>query len=434
MPHLVELSNLLEQHRLLILLKARQIYITWTMAHYALWVALFRGGAKVLMLSRGENEAAETLAYCSFIHSQLPDYLKLSMGKSQSSLVTFPAMHSQIRALPSTEKSGIGLGGASLVILDEWDFHPYAKENYPEIKPMIDAGGRRQLVILSASNKLDNETKFKEIWRKTERGETNFFGHFIPYDVIPYRDEVWYGVQKRDYDPLDMATRYPKTAQEAMSAAREMCRFDTDALRAMQEADVKEPIETRYNGIVRIFEKSLAERRYCFAIDSSEGEYDPCLGKIIDVRTCKSVAEFHGKISVDEQARIAYELYEEYIHPYTSVERNADGIRLIEKMVALGVTKWHHTTKDKLGWWTHGQNRPVMIGDVAEAIHNRTIIEPSNKAYSEFNSFIRTPKKPEGEATKGMHDEYPMVWGQLLQIQRSAPVGAMKLSTFKYRD
>ncbi|KKK79909.1 hypothetical protein LCGC14_2828780, partial [marine sediment metagenome] len=358
-PHLRKMCRLLEENRLLMILKARQIYMTWFMAHYALWVALFRSGAKVLMLSRGENEAAETLAYCAFIHRNLPDYLRLKKGKDQSSLITFPTMSSQIRALASTEKSGIGFGGASLVILDEWDFHPYAKENYPEIKPMIDAGGRRQLVILSAVNKLDSETKFKEIWHKASQGENNFKAHFISYDVIPYRDKSWYNQQKMDYDPLDMATRYPKTVEEALSAAADMARFNQESLKEMRRDDVRKPIEVRENGLVKIFKPSVAGRKYCFAIDSSEGEYDPSWGKIIDWRTCESVAEFHGKITVDEQARLAFALWEEYGKPYMSVERNGDGRRLIDKLVAMGITDryWYKTTKDKLGYYTSSQNR-----------------------------------------------------------------------------
>ena len=50
------LSNFLS-HPEIVILKARQLGVSWLVAGYALWTVLFSAGAKVLMLSQGEEEA-----------------------------------------------------------------------------------------------------------------------------------------------------------------------------------------------------------------------------------------------------------------------------------------------------------------------------------------------------------------------------------------
>src|SRR3990167_2929328 len=108
--HLVYLLDCLKKHRFIIVLKSKQIGFTWTMGGDNLHLASFTEGANIFGLSKGEDEAGETLDYSRFIHDQLPSFLRLTFGKNQSSLLTFPAMESRIRALPSTEDAGVGFG------------------------------------------------------------------------------------------------------------------------------------------------------------------------------------------------------------------------------------------------------------------------------------------------------------------------------------
>ncbi len=319
------------------------------------------------------------------------------------------------------------------ITLDEFEFHPYAEQNYAEIKPMIDAGGKRKLIIGSAPNVLNDASKFKELWHGAKAGTNNFAYRFWGYDVIPYRDDAWYEERKKEYDPLELATRYPRTEEEALSSTADLCRFDVETIKSMiLDARTWKPIEERYNGIVKIYKRPIAGEKYCFTIDPSEGGYDPSVGFMTDWRSNEEVAEFHGKISADEQARIVWELYQEYNQPFTAVERNADGRRLIDKLLAYGVKNWFYTSKDKPGWWTSATTRPVMIGDLAEMVFKRGIRIYNPVALSQFLTFIRTPQKPEGIATKGTNDDYVMAIAIGQQIRKSMPSGSIKFSHWKY--
>jgi len=401
------------------------------MAGYSLWRALFQEGANILMLSKGENEASEMLDYSRFIHSQLPDFLQVGKGKDQASLLTFPSANSKIRALPATEDAGLGFGGATMLILDEWEFHPYAPENYVQIKPMIDAGG--QLIILSAVDKLNNNTKFKEIYNKARYGENNFYRVFLPYNLLDYRTEEWYQQQRKEYDDWEIEGLYPRTEEEALSAPALICRFDKVALKAMLGEHFN-PIRIEWNGWVKIYKESVAGRKYCFPIDPSEGSYDPSLGVVIDAQTHEEVAKYHGKIPIDDQARIIYELWGRYNKPYLAPERNASGLTLIEKLKDMGVTNWYYCDKkkEKQGWWTSSANRGLMLQDLAENIRLRQYRIADEDEINEFLSFIRTDKHPDGKAMGGCHDEAPIVWAIYTQIRKSMPAGEMRVVSFRY--
>jgi len=258
---------------------------------------------------------------------------------------------------------------------------------------------------------------------------------------LDYRDEAWYENEKREYDQWEIEGRYPKTEQEALSAPGLICRFDIKALKDMESDTRYGPLSEEQNGLIKIYKQPVAGRRYCLILDPSEGgaNGDPCAGMVVDWATCEKVAEFHGRIPLDEQALIAYDFYERYHQPFTAPERNASGLNIITKLQELGVTKWYYCdkSKEKAGWYTsggsgQGGNRPVMLTDLADSIFKRQIREPNPLALDEFHTFIRTKKKREGEARSGAHDEYVMMWAIFLQIRNEMPTGGQKTISGKY--
>jgi hypothetical protein len=449
-PHLQVVFWALQKYQLIIIYKARQIYMTWSMGNYGGNQTFFHEGANSVILSKGEIEAGETLDYVRFIHGQLPPLLRPEKGHDQASLLDFPVLNSRIRALPATRDAGIGLGGARLIIADEWEFHEYAPENYAEIKPMIDAGG--QMVILSAPNKYNQETKFKEIWGGAREGGgsfyevipgvwiqenpglNNFFPIFLAYNVLPERDEKWYSEREKEYDRWELEGRYPRNEQEALSAPQLVCRFDVPTLNSMRQ-DLASPIRVERNGMVKIYKEPSTNIRYCLTVDPSEGDYDPSVGMVADWATCEKVAQFSGMISLDEQAQIAFDLYQRYNRPFTAVERNAQGIALVDRLKNLGVDNWYYcdNKREKEGWWTSGQTRPVMITELAEAVRLRQIREPNEESLNQFYSFIRTKKRPDGEARGGAHDEHIFTWAIFLQIRKHLSLYKAQFQTFTRR-
>ena len=442
--HLLELVTLVQKWSdqpkprkplYVIIFKARQVYTTTTVSGIANWLCTFFESTRIFESSLREDDANEILGRSRFINSNHPDFLKLKLAPDQQSLLGFPATHSRIRALPSTAGAGRSTD-ATMVFPDEWEYHTDAEKNFAAIKPTMDKGGL--FIGASTVDKTNLESFPKSIWRGSRDESNNFIALFWDYFVVPGRTEETWKEHTKGLADWQKEGEYPRSEEEAMSAPASTCYFNRDAIADMVK-ECRDPIEKRHGGLVRIYAHSVAEKKYLFAIDSSEGQGDPMAGAISDWRTEQDVVAIHGKISVDQQARIFYELYEEYNKPFIAVERNADGRRLIDKLKALGVKNWYYQdkAKKKEGWWTSGTEggggtRPVMLSDLAENISLRTMGIPMRDALNEFLSFSWIDGKP--QAIRGAHDDWVMCHAILGQIRKTAPVGKVKITSFKYRE
>jgi len=204
---------------LVIVLKARQIGISWTLAGIALH-GCYRTGANTLVLSKGEGEAADLLRKSRNVYEYLPKFLQQEKDHEGAVLLNFKKTHSRILSLPSTKNAGVGQT-ASFIIWDENEFHEYAAENYGQVKPTIDAGGAHGVVV-STTDPTSIDSHFKTLWRgaRGDRkgvypipgvnlmvnegeavGDNGFFPIFLGYDVRPGRDSEWYEGTKKNLSP-----------------------------------------------------------------------------------------------------------------------------------------------------------------------------------------------------------------------------------------
>lgn len=446
------------KYKRIIILKARQLGISWLVAGYSLWKILGSENALVLLLSQNEAAAISLQEKCKFIYDHLPSFLQRPVKHPDSrEILDFKDSYSRIETLPSTDRAGKGTD-ATLAIRDELAEHDFGSANYLSIMPTIDAGGG-QSIDLSTIKKADLENHFTErvlkaytgavgeiilphhgrsFERYTGSGATLLFAGWrlrpVRQDGITL-DEWWKREIIPSYEPFEIEENYPATIDEALSAPKITCRFDTASIDGMKK--MSQPIlREEFNGLVRIYKESEAGSKYTLVVDPSEGSEDPSAGIVAEFRSRAKVADFRGKISLNEQAMISHWLSEKYNQPYTAVERNAQGILLIDKLFQMGISNWYYCDKsrDKAGWWTNSVNRPVMIADLAEDIRLKAFYEPSGDALNQFLSFIRTKKKPDGEARRGTHDEFVICWAIEGQIRKYIPTGTAKIKSFKYKE
>jgi len=419
-------------------LKSKQIGATWLTGGDNLHLALFLEGANILTLSKGEDEAAEALDYSHFLHSQLPDFLRVPLGKDQSSLLSFPSMHSRIRALPSTEDAGVGFGGATRVVMDEFEYHRYDRQNYSEILPPILDGG--QLIIQSTADKLKINTLFKEIYIAAKHGDNNFYPIFFPYDVLPKRTIEWYN--SIDLPASEKECRFPRNEKEALETLKTRAFFDLDAIDSMY-SDVMVPLthdlSNKYRGLVRIYRLPVIGKRYCLFTDPSDGKDDPHATIVINAVTGEQMAESHGKIPADEVAQIHDELVRLYLNAFNGYEINATaGGHFDSKIKELGTPNQCHRLKtdgkldNKLwGWWTSKAIKDKAVRKLEEAIRLRQIIPHSKECLDEFSRFMQ-PEGEEPQKPRGGQDDYIDAWGRVLLLREYIPLGEMIVESFKY--
>lgn len=455
-PYLLNLLDTFTVEKDVVIIKARQLGITWLVAGYVTWKALFTDGAKILLFSQGEVEAWELIDKCKFIWSRLPDYMKLSLDHESRNWLSFAANKSEIKAYPSTEKAGRSTD-ATIVVRDELEYHPYGKENYSSVRPTIDAGG--QLIDLSTINKSTQNSHFHERVRKAQRREGGAKLVFLSWKLRPVRKEGmtiedWFNDNiKPNYEPWQIEQEYPSKLEDCMSALQTRMFFNKDALDSMQvdcsdEYLIRSPAPqvNDFNGVVRVYKLPVPDRKYCIYTDPSGGSEDPFVTVVLDLQTWDTVADAVGKFPVDRAASVHDSLVRSYNNAYNSYEKNAwAGGKFEEHLVNLDTPnqspfiKPDGTTDDKKhGIWASIQMKRKMLAGLEEAIRSRLVRVHNKEAWNQFNGFI-IPVNKDGTSGEpmmsiGMHDDFISAYAGAWELMKFAPMMVGSVRSYHQRS
>lgn len=203
--------------RLLLILKARQLGISWLVLAYALWLCLYHPGRLVLVFSIGQDEANEMLRRVNAMYWRLSEALRGTLPalvKENTEEMAW-ANGSRILSLPARKSAGSGYT-ASLIILDEFAKNERADAIYTAVKPTIDGGG--QMIVLSTAQGTGN--LFASLVTKARAGTSRFAFRFLPWQARPGRDAAWYAAVATDaIDEAHHKQEYPATPDEAFEAS-----------------------------------------------------------------------------------------------------------------------------------------------------------------------------------------------------------------------
>ncbi len=211
-----ELLAAMDAEPRLLILKARQLGISWLCCAYALHMCLFKPNRLVLTFSIGQEEANEMMRRITAMYDRLPDAIKVAhpIAKRNTEEIAWQN-GSAIHALPSRKSAGSGYT-ASLIILDEFAKNENASKLYTAVKPTIDGGGK--MIILSTANGAGN--LFHDMVERSKEGASRFAFRFLPWQARPGRDQAWYASVEADaVDSSLMRQEYPATADEAFEAS-----------------------------------------------------------------------------------------------------------------------------------------------------------------------------------------------------------------------
>ena len=416
-PHLVAVATLLSArdgvggilNRLLVWLKARQIGASWLIAAYVLWVAMYRAMSEVLMFSAGEREAWKLLGKCKFIWEHLPVLMRVKIdGQWNKGDVKF-VNGSTMEALPSTEGAG-RMYTATVVWMDEGDYHPYLEANFAAVKPTIDAGG--QLILLSTSNYENVGGVFKTVYigAPGNRWMKIFYG----WKARPDRDaDFRERLLKESPDPARVVNEYPETEEEALMPPRQYRVFDMAVYDSMMKTDVRPPIEEREMG--GIWQRFQPGKKYSVWSDTSRGiGEDFSVTCIMDCDTGYIVADvFTNRADADTFAYACLELLHLYHDPLWAIEANDLGYHVIQVAERMKYPRLWHKDQDidplhpgGVGWHTERRNRGPMWENLVGAFRARLVTIPRKEGLEQFAQVIRSIKgRP--EAREGGHDCYP---------------------------
>lgn len=429
--HQRDISGLMRSNRRVVVVKARQLGVSWLMGVYALWFALSNPGTLTLIISVGDREAQELVRRIRTLWDSMPSsFRKLWRPKitKHSLAFTSAAGESTILSIPSGDSAGRGMT-ASLVIGDEAAWWERSDQRLAALLPtMADSG---QIILCSTANGMTGS--FFSLYNGAPGNE--WAPYFVGALARPGRDTAWVEQQRQSLGDLG-PQEFPMTAAECfISSSRNV--FDaSDVLSLKEMVCAPAPWQGEFyydaagvharpelQGRWHVWDWPEQGREYMVTGDPSGGlgSSDYSAMAVYDVAGWTQVAGFHGKPDPPEFARImqtAGRIYAtDYDNPALLVpESNNHGQAVVALLREFEYPRIYRNTRldvadpketSSLGWATTLKSKPVMIAALAQALREKSIAPRDARFYEEANTYLLDPVGRMNAAT-GHHDDVLM--------------------------
>jgi hypothetical protein len=315
-----------------LVLKARQLGLTWLCLAYALWLMLFRPAAVVLLFSKRDDEAEELLSRLKGMYDRLPSWMQARAVVKTNSSEFQLSNGSRAMCFPTT-------GGRSytgtFVLGDEADYIPDLNGFLNAVKPTVDAGG--QLVLITTSDKTRPQSTFKNLFRAAWQGINDYVAVFLPWHARPDPTQDWYDAIARDMRAQDgsddnLHQEYPETPEQALAAKTLDKRIPPAWVAnvthlACPLAGEKLPDDVPQVHGLRLYRGPDPLRSYVVGVDPAEGNptSDDSALCVLDVDSGEQVAVLSAKMQPGFLAGCAAHLAVFYNDAGILVERNNHG-------------------------------------------------------------------------------------------------------------
>lgn len=200
----------IDRHKLNIILKARQLGVSWLVLCYAIHTMMRVDGADVIVLSRTETEAKEMVRRVKVVLDHMGEWVGAGRKFAYTANATevtlagegLPRRLAAFTSAPSAARSFT----ADLIIFDEWAFQQYAEDIWTSGFPTINRPGGGKVVGLST---MLQGTFFARLWQEGE-----FNRVFLPWTADPRRDSKWYEETRKALGEA-IYSEYPASPDEA---------------------------------------------------------------------------------------------------------------------------------------------------------------------------------------------------------------------------
>lgn len=396
--------------RLVVMLKARQLGMTWLILGYTLWLMLFRAAATVGIFSRTEEDAMELLDFrMKGMYARLPAFLRCGSVLTNNQARWALSNGSVAMAFPTT-------GGRqytfSFMLVDEADHQPDLAGLMLATKPAIDAGG--QLVLLSSVNKRKPLSQFKQVYRSAKTGLNDWTPLFLPWWARPEHTHDWYTAQRQEVVTrtgfLDaLHQEYPQTDTEALAPLSADQRLPAAWLERcyveMRSGGGGEPGRQGGPAIAQLAVYRAPERgrSYVLGVDPAEGNptSDDSTIEVLDVETGEECAALAGKFQPAVLAGHAGVISDWYNEAGMLVERNNHGHAVLlaleqdpkrRQRVLKGRDK-------RPGWLDNSLGKTMLYDALADSVREENLLLHSFVTYQQLASIEGASlRAPEGQA------------------------------------
>jgi hypothetical protein len=408
-------------HKRNIVLKSRQIGMSTVTAAYATWMFLFHPHSNIMIIATRLATAKLFIRKVKTIIKYLPKWMNIwGEYESENMFGIELKTGSIIKAVPTGDDAGRG-EALSLMIIDEAAFIKGFDDLWTGLKPTLTTTDGR-IIILSTPNGVGNmyhklyEGSAKK-WKGDIPGEgdrNRFNGIFLPWQVVPERDEEWFKSECKDMNARQIAQEYE--CDFVSSGDNVIGESEIRWLRGM----VKAPTwREGYDRCLWVWERPKKGHSYILGADTSRGDAkDFSTFHVVDVVTSEIVAEYQGKAPPDRLAEMIDQVGRKYNNALAVVEKNSYGYATLMKLRDFRYTNIYfkdnkaiffgdfvyNSDVSKAGFDMNSKSKPAVIAKMEEVLRNRGIKCYSDRFISELSTFIWSNGQ-KAKAMKGYNDD-----------------------------
>lgn len=393
-----------------IVLKARQLGLTWLSVAYTLWGMVTIPNFEAILVSKTLKESEDLMSPQRMrgMYERLPDWLK-----------TEQVVLDNVRHWRLSNGSGgrtfapknVDSYSANIMILDESDYPAINLASLlTSAQPVIDGGGK--LLLISRGYKDNPESDFKRLYRAAKEGKNSYRPYFLPWNVVDWRTPEWYERQKADLYKTwgshdELYEQYPETDVQALAPRTLDKRIPSvwiqQVYREQSPLQISEwshlAPELSTVGGVEVYELPLPDAEYRIGVDTAEGNpnSNDSAAMVVEVITGRQVAKLVGKHEPRDQAVYIGFLSKLYRDAPALIERNNHGGLAIAACESEGVLLLKGED-GKTGWLSNRPSKVRLYGKLATTIRDMDCTIVSFRTMTQVQSIdANTYSAPEGQ-------------------------------------
>lgn len=398
-----------KRHRFNVILKARQLGISTTVAAYVCWLMLFHRDKNILVVATKLGTAANLVKKSKAIYKNLPTWLRIAAIEIDNRNSFELSNGSQVKASATSGDAGRS-EALSLLVVDEAAIVEGLDEMWAGLYPTLSTGGT--CIALSTPYGVGNW--FHKIYSEAEEGKNDFNPIKLPWQVHPDRDAAWFVKETRNMSKREIA----QELECNFNASGETV-VHGDDLRRILEGVTDPKHKTGFDRNYWIWKEPVLGRDYLALADVARGDgsdYSVC--QVIDVQTMEQVAEYQGKITPDMFAPLLVNMATEYNSALLVTENNSLGIGVLSRLAELEYNNIYYSIRSTheyvdqataeaiggvAGFTMSMKTRPLVIAKFEEFVRNKLITINSKRLANEIKTFVWHNGRP--QAMRSYNDD-----------------------------
>lgn len=462
-PGQLEVLPLIEESSQLLVLKARQLGLTWLVAAYCLWRALFHRHELVVVVSKNESLAQEFLERVLFIFDRLPSWMRPRAKTRNTTQITFAydvkdaqggvtlgGLQSTIKSIPSTPDAGQSKT-ISLLVIDEAALIQYLKSIWSAAQPTLEHAAGQVIFLSNPSKDKPGWPFYRELYTLAMKGRNKFQRLFLSWDCVPGRGEDFIdNLKDEGWTDDDIAMQYPTTEAEAVSAmlgsyfGSTIAKFigysgESGYLSHPGNEDIQAGTKPEFvpstsaGAILEVWDHPVPhwEWRYVIGADIGKGTgYNYSVAYVYDRHINQYVARMRSnQVAPDVWADRLIELARYYNDALIGPERNGPGITTVRRLQLSNY--WHLYFRERpgqvkaevthqYGWLETQESKQLLVDELKRYYREICVAVPCTILLDESSTFIQH-ENGKLEAEDGKFDDCVIAAGISLQIGIGLP-------------